>query len=367
VTAAADTAAPLADPWADMVGQSNAVAQLQASAGSGIHAYLFVGPRGSGKRAAARALAGEILSRGKTGDAAERDRRLARGEHHPDLVVIEPEGALFRGGRETSKGETEGTRFIREVSSSPRESDHKVIVAVDFHTANDEAVGRLLKVIEEPPESTVVVLLADEILPEQVTIASRCVRIDFSPIAEDTMAAALVSEGVDGERAALAARASGGDLGRARLLVEDPGLDHRRDAWSSVPARLDGSGAVIAQLVGELQGLIDAAQAPLDLKQEAEVAALEEQIEQYGERGAGRPQLKERHNRERRRLRTDELLFGLATLAARYRDDLATSTEPDQVVASLAAIQATAESFERNPNETLMLQGLFVRLAALPQ
>ena len=132
MTPSTETAVALADPWAEVVGQPAAVAQLRASVDSGIHAYLFVGPRGSGKRAAARALAGEILGLGKSDEAAARDRKLARAEHHPDLVVIEPEGALFRGGRETSKGETEGTRFIREVSSSPRESDHKVIVAVAF-------------------------------------------------------------------------------------------------------------------------------------------------------------------------------------------------------------------------------------------
>ena len=79
-------------------------------------------------------------------------------------------------------------------------------------------------------------------------------------------------------------------------------------------------------------------------------------------RRSGVKELEDRHKREERRLRTEELRFGLATVAGRYREELATQPEPAAVAASLAAIQAAAEDLIRNPTEDLALLGLLLRL-----
>lgn len=120
------------------------------------------------------------------------------------------------------------------------------------------------------------------------------------------------------------------------------------------------------RLVDELMELIDEAQAPLDERHGREEAAIQTQVEQTGERGSGRRQVEERQRRERRRLRTDELEFGLATLAGRYRDEMADTSEPARLLAAAGAIQAVAEALERNPNERLLLESLFFGLPALP-
>jgi DNA polymerase-3 subunit delta' len=233
----------------------------------------------------------------------------------------------------------------------------------DFHLVQ-EAASTLLKVLEEPPPSTVFVVLADHVPPELVTIASRCVRVDFGPLRADQVAAALVDEGVAPPVAAEVAEAAGGRLDRARLLASDPGFVSRRDTWRSVPSRLDGTGAAVAVVAAELAALLSsAAVGPLEALQAAERAELEERVQRTGERGAGRREMTDRHKRELRRLRTDELRFGLATLAAAYRDALTAGTaDPRSCVQAVQAVQAAAGALARNPSELLLLQDMLLRL-----
>ena len=344
-------------PWADVVGQAGAIRQLAAAVDAPVHAYLLVGPPGSGKRALARAFAAELLAAGTEGEARDRTVRLALGEQHPDLRVVEPEGNTFR------KGDAE--RLVRHATLAPVEGRRKVVVGLGTEAMEDEAAGYLLKTIEEPPASTVFVLLATEVVPELVTIASRCVRVELSGLPDAVVAERLVAEGIDPERAEAAARAAGGDLERARTLATDDRLALRHRAWLEVPRRLDGTGATAARLVAELQAMIGDALGPLGERQAAEAAALEEQIETFGLRGSGKRDLEARHKREVRRFRTTELRFGLATLAGAYRDELAGgSARPADVEAS-DRIDAAALALERYPNETLLLQALFAQLPAV--
>src|SRR6202043_2728294 len=101
----------------------------------------------------------------------------------------------------------------------------------------------LLKTIEEPPASSVFFILAEYVPPELITIASRCVQIDFQPLSPAEVAAALEAEGISADRAAELAAASGGRLDRARLLANDEGLQARLAAWGSIPPRRQGPGA----------------------------------------------------------------------------------------------------------------------------
>jgi DNA polymerase-3 subunit delta' len=343
------------DVFAEVVGQPRAVAQLRSSAAQPVHAYLLVGPHGSGRTAASRGFAALVLSDGLVGEAAERARRLALRGEHADLVRIDPVGNAYR--------DEDVQRIITEASRSPIEGRRKIIVADRFHTANATAIGRLLKTLEEPPPSTIIVLLAEEIPEEQITIASRCVTVQFGGVGRREMIAWLEARGVAGEQAETVALAAGGDLRRALDLVSDPLVSRRHAAWRSVPDRLDGYGAAVAILTDELRELIDQAQGPLDERHAAELAALAEREEQLGTRGSGRRDLETAHKREVRRLRVDELRFGLATLAGVYRDRMVAA--PDRrSVAAVAAIRRANDALVRNPNEALLLQGLFVELGA---
>src|SRR5262245_34072128 len=348
--------ADVLDPWRDVVGQPAAVRQLTAAAREPAHADLLVGPTGSGRRALARAFAADLLSAGSASDE-ERARhvRLALAEQHPDLRVVEPEGNTFR------KGDAEAV--VRHATLAPIEGEHKVIVASGCEAMEDEAAGYLLKVIEEPPASTIFVLLATEVVPELVTIASRCVRIEVFALAEEVVVEALVASGVSPSVAATAAAAAGGDLERARTLATDDRLALRHQAWRDVPRRVDGTGHRAAEVVAELQSMIGEALGPLQARQAEEAAALDEQIERFGLRGAGRRDLEARHKREVRRFRTAELRFGLATLAAAYRDALVAAGTPRRnLVDATVRIDAAAVALQRYPNETLLLEALVAHL-----
>jgi DNA polymerase-3 subunit delta' len=344
------------DPWAEVVGQERAVAELRAAAEAPVHAYLLVGPRGSGKRALAAAFAADLLSHGSVGEDADRHRKLALAEQHPDLVVFEREGAAI------SAAQTD--EIIRRASLAPIEGSRKVLVLDEFHLVQPGNPAKLLKVIEEPPEGTFFVVLVEHIPAELVTIASRAVRIDLGPVPDAAIVERLLAEGASEEMAAEVVSAASGDLGRARLLVTDPRLALRRVAWAAVPGQLDGTGARATKLVDELFAMIDDAAAPLRERQSAEVEALEERVAQLGERGSGRKALEDVHKRELRRQRVDELRFGLLVLSRHYRDELTVSSRPAPLVAALGAIQATSEALIRNPNETLQFQALFLRLGA---
>lgn len=359
------------DAWADVVGQDRAVAQLQAAVGAPVHAYLFIGPPGSGRRAAARAFAAELFAHGVddgAGDgraddaAADRHRRLALAEQHPDLTIVERKGASIPVGDRDRPEEGSARWVVQRAPLSPVDARLSVFVLLDFHLVRD-AAPVLLKTIEEPAPHVVFVVVADEVTPELVTIASRCVQVHFQSIPAALIAERLVAEGVSPEQAEEAASASLGSLDRARLLVGDERLVVRRDAWSAVPDRLDGTGATAAEVAAELAAAIDDAQAPLDERHKVEAAELAERIQATGERGSGRKDLEARQRREARRLRTDELRFGFAVVSERYRSQLGDAADPTQALVALSALRDASEELVRNPNEALMLQALMLRLS----
>jgi DNA polymerase-3 subunit delta' len=346
------------DVWAGVVGQPAAIAQLRAAAVHPVHSYLLVGPSGSGKRSAARAFAALLLAAGSEGEDAERHVRLALAEAHPDLHVIEPTTAQGRMDVETARD------IVKRAVRSPSEGARKVLVLEDFHLI-DRFGAILLKYVEEPPPSTFFVILAEDVPPELVTIASRSVRVDLGPVPLTAVVEQLVADGVDPERAGSIAAAAAGDLDRARLLATDERFALRAEALRGMPARIDATGSRAADLAAEVKALIDDAQAVIDARHEQEALELQERIERYGQRGSGKKDVEDRHKREVRRHRMAELRFALATLAGAYRDALATARHPDQVVAAIHRIEQAALALERFPNEALLLQSLFAQLPPL--
>jgi DNA polymerase III subunit delta' len=345
--------------WADVVGQDRAVATLRRAAAAPVHAYLFVGPPGTTKDEAARAFAALLLTGSEA--ANTRDTRLTLAGEHPDVREIVRVGPAISA--------EQAAEIVRQAALSPVEGDRKVLILHEFHLLNAVGAGRLLKTIEEPPASTHFVVLADFVPVDLVTIASRCVRVEFGPIAAADLEARLLAEGTDAGQAAAAAAAAGGDLTRARLIAADPQFAARRRAFAELPRIIDGTGATVVAATNDLLARIEAAAAPVVARQAKELAELEERERRLGSRGSGRPTIEARHKRELRRHRTDELRSGLAAIAASYRDALVNGTAPhdDTVVAAVERIHATIESFEHNPNETLMLQSLLWSLPALPQ
>lgn len=348
-----------ADLWDDVVGQDAAVARLRAAVDSPLHAYLLVGPEGSGTREAARAFAADLLADGLDADAAAVLRRQVAVEQHPALTVVERVGASIQAGQVRDA--------VVRANMAPPEGTRQVLVLVDFHLASNVA-PILLKTLEEPPESTVFVVLAEELPAEMATIASRCVTVPFDSVAESAILERLEGDGVDPHAARVAAAGAGGSMTQARLLAKDPNASARRERWYRVPERLDGTGATAAALVDEVLAATDDLLAPLTERQAAERADFDERAELVGGRRAGeRKALIDRHKREQRRVRTADLRSGLAALVARYRDALADGGSAEGFLAAADAVQELTDALVFNPNDALQLHALFVTLPPLPR
>ena len=335
--------------WDAVIGQDSTISQLRTSLKHPVHAYLFVGPHGSTKEQAARAAAAVMISGGD--DPDDRNARLVMAGEHPDCREVEREGASIS---------VDQAQWIVEQSwLSPTEGDLTVMILHDFHLVADAAAAKLLKTIEEPPASTRFIIVAESLPNNLVTIASRCVRLEFHAIADDVIAERLVAEGIDPAAAELASTGAFGDLDRARLIATDPDLAERRNTFARAIDVLDGSGSAALQLVQRIELLIDEAAAPLKARHEEEVAALQERIDTYGSRGSGKKQLEDRHKREHRRFVTDELRAGLAVLSASYRDAMvAGRLSADDTAQAVTAINQTASALGRNANSSLALERL---------
>ncbi|MHB1785929.1 MAG: ATP-binding protein [Acidimicrobiales bacterium] len=336
-----------------VVGQPSALRALGAAVAAPVHAYLLVGPPGSGKKDAALAFAAGLLCPQMGCGHCETCRRVLAGLH-PDAVLHQRSGAWI--------GVDDAREITRLALRHPMEAARQVLILDDFHLV-DRAGPALLKTIEEPPASTVFVVLADFVSPALVTIASRCAAVEFGPLTPSDLMAILQTEGLSMAEAASVASLAGGSLDRARLLAHDPGATARHELWQAVPSRLDGTGATVARITDELLAACDQAVDMVRAAQEEELATLSAQARSGGEKSVtGRKEIEDRHRRQQRRVRTDELRSGLGDLAEVYRDRLAQSGARREA-RGLDAVQAAVEALVRNPNEALLLQALLMKLS----
>jgi DNA polymerase-3 subunit delta' len=326
---------------------------------------VLVGARGSGVEEAARCFAAAIVA--PDGDPRAADLAL-RGAH-PDVVEIDPPANQIRLA--------DAQQLIDEAFRSPVEGARKVIVVFDAERLNDQAANKLLKTLEEPPPTAVIVLVtagADQLL---ATIRSRCQRVDFAFLTHRAVVDALAAAGVGPERAELLARLAGGRIDRARAL--DARLAPVREAFVDATATLDGTGGAVARQSERLQESVRAAVADLEAAQAAETEALAAELDAAGyperTRRAQLRRLDEHHKRVHRHARAEALIEGITALESVYRDTLADGVgalNADRARVVVAARDATAALdacraarqalIEHNPNEGLMLERLLWHL-----
>lgn len=370
--------------WERLVGQETAVASLRDALASGSpgHAWLFVGPEGVGRRPAAFAFAAALnCPQGGCGECAI-CRKVLRGAH-PDVHLIVPEGQQILVDQ--IRGSQSDRGVIPEASRSMIEGSAKVFVLEDAAQMNPHAANALLKVLEEPPDGVVFILVtADpQALPE--TVVSRCRRIDFVPLGPQAIRRVLTDHhGLDVDRAEWAARL-GGNLARALRLAFDPDAADRRAAHVALPARLSrGDLADAVRAAEEIRAESEQAGKVLRAHHETELADLAEVIGEGRGSAAARKRLQDRQKREARRAELDAYLYTLDDLATAYRDrlvgavgageDLAVDPDavagsrddPSTILRALEAIERTRLSLERNAAPRLALEALFAELGALP-
>lgn len=337
--------------WDSIVGQPRAIEQLKLASANPVHAFLLVGPEGCGKEDAARVLASVIVAAGAHPSA--HDDHAPHRTGHPDIHEVVREGASIL--RE------QAVEVVRLASTTPVEGTRKVIIMHEVDLMADSQIVLLLKTVEEPPPGVFFILLADQLTDRLVTFNSRAVTVNFGALAVDDVRRTLVSEGLDEGVAGVAAASSAGSLTRARLLASDPQLVHRHEFFANIPRRIDGTGATVIAVVDQILGLLDDAVEPLQRHHDQEIADLEQTHSVMGIKRGGRKALEDRHKREIRRHRTDELRAGLLAIASVYRDELTRNAHihrPEAYVSAIDRIHRAMASLGLNVNESIMLRDL---------
>ncbi|MDE0398608.1 MAG: DNA polymerase III subunit delta' [Candidatus Poribacteria bacterium] len=202
-----------------IIGHQQIVEQLQQTVASDriAGAYLFVGPTGVGKETVARYFAQLIFCQQDAQPPTVCGTCLACRKvdsgNHPDLQFIRPDGSELKIGqiRELQK----------QIIYEPLEANWKVYILTDVDRMNDYAENALLKTLEEPPASSVLILLTSNIRVLLPTTRSRCQILQFHPMQTQELAEILVEKfSVAPEQATTLAIAADGAIGKALTQLE---------------------------------------------------------------------------------------------------------------------------------------------------
>ena len=206
----------------EVVGQETVTQTLKNAVSSGrlTHAYLFCGPRGTGKTSTARILAKAVNC-------------LDPQEGEPDnscencLAIIEARALdLIEIDAASNRGIDDIRDLSDKIGFAPTQSQYKVYIVDEVHMLTDAAFNALLKTLEEPPGHAIFILATTEVHKVPLTIVSRCQRYDFRRIPIDAIHQKLAqlskAEEVEAEAEALdlLARHSTGSLRDAENLLE---------------------------------------------------------------------------------------------------------------------------------------------------
>jgi hypothetical protein len=241
------------DPFAGVVGHTQALAQLRSQVTSErlAHAYLFVGESGLGKSTAARALAAALLPEVplmRHPDYWEDDRIKPLSINEIRLLPDKPP-------------EFHELSLQAFLNLKPAVGSRRVAVVVNVGRLRDQDQGVLLKTLEEPHPHRVIVLTTPSLNPFVVlpTVVSRCQRLFFHPVPTADIEKLLIAHEIEPDRARLVAELAGGRPGWAIRRAKDQGVIELHHQWTRRLEEIFGAPAdvplhVAAQLDAEQMG-----------------------------------------------------------------------------------------------------------------
>jgi DNA polymerase-3 subunit delta' len=332
----------------DVVGQERVAAYLKAAVTGGqtSHAYLFVGPQGSGKKTAAMLLACALICDDGGCGTCPACQRVRRGAH-PDVRVVTPEGAA------TYLVEQVRDELVPDMWLAPADGHAKVYIIERADALGDSAANAFLKTLEEPPPSVRIVLLTDDYDAVLPTIVSRCQVIRFAPVTP-SRAVALLAErtGVGTDEALAALAASSGVVPRAIEFLRAPSRVAGREALMTIMRDLpvmDGRDVLVSA-----REMLKAVRAPLEDIKARQESELRERIEFMGRQA----QVKDMEARNKRELtaRERESISELFSITESWlRDALASS------------VGATAQIANRDAADDIAVAGACMSPAAVEE
>jgi DNA polymerase-3 subunit delta' len=191
------------------------------------HAYLFLGTEGVGKKTIALGLAKAIHCSVATGDYCGGCAECARIQdgNHPDVRVIE----LLAGKKEI--GIQQVRELEKELNFRSFSGKRKIVVLDPATLMNLSAQNALLKTLEEPPQNSLLILIAPTIGGLLPTVRSRCLRVAFGPLPRNLVAEFLITRpGLKAEEAGFLAAITMGSLGAA-VRIEREDILEKRQRW----------------------------------------------------------------------------------------------------------------------------------------
>ncbi|CAG4917554.1 hypothetical protein [Acidithrix sp. C25] len=319
------------------------------------NSYLFYGPPGSGKELWALAFAAGLLcSSGGCGSCGICLATLAR--RSPDLNYFEK----FKSSLSV---DTIRDDIIRLAVLSPNQSSRRVVIIEEFDNIA-EVAPVLLKVIEEPPASTVFIIVARTIHKALATIASRCVRVEFSGLLDQEVTQWLEDQGLGSKEAKLTSSFARGNLDLARDLGLDGRLENRLEAWGEPAGKRYTNAKELILDASRVTNLIDSVTADLKKQQEIELSSFKATNQKSsGMKGIFR-EVENEHKRILRFRRKVEFDAGISIFLAYYRgSQFFEGADPVQAAENyqkvVDASRTTLRQLNAGVSETIALASLF--------